>query len=74
MTVTVLTSIEGMLAKTAATLELKIDAAIRSNNFNVCPEASSSFQFTPVATTAGIDALEENLKDELYANQLVSIN
>lgn len=69
-----LNSVGAMLAKTTATLEIKIDAAIRQRIGDQYSEASSSFQFTPINTTDGIDALEENLKNELYAKQLVSMN
>lgn len=67
-----LSSMEAMLAKTAASLEMKIDAAIRQSNNEYYSEASTSFQFSPVATTDGIDALEESLNDESFAKQFVS--
>ncbi|XP_062714263.1 uncharacterized protein LOC134291023 [Aedes albopictus] len=59
-----------MLAKTTATLEMRIDAAIRQRSGDQYFGASSSLQFTPVNTTDEIDALEENLKKEVYAKQL----
>lgn len=73
VTATVLNTVGAMLAKTTATLEMRIDAAIRQRSGDQYSEASSSFQFTPVSTTDEIDALEEKLKNEVYAKQLVSM-
>nr|XP_029735848.1 uncharacterized protein LOC115270393 [Aedes albopictus] len=70
VTATVLNTVGAMLAKTTATLEMRIDAAIRQRSADQYSEASSSFQFTPVSTTDEIDALEEKLKNEVYAKQL----
>lgn len=74
VTVTVLNSLETMLAKTAAKIEMQIDTAIRQKMCDPYSEASSSFQFCPVTTTDGIDALEENLNNESFAKQLVGVN
>lgn len=73
VTATVLNTVGAMLAKTTATLEMRIDAAIRQRSGDQYSEASSSFPFTPVSTTDEIDALEEKLKNEVYAKQLVSM-
>lgn len=68
----VLGSIQVMLAKTSAMLEMKIDAVSRSNTCLHDQEPSSSFQFSPVTTIEGLDNLEENLENDVYAKQLVS--
>ncbi|XP_021705868.1 uncharacterized protein LOC110677976 isoform X4 [Aedes aegypti] len=49
---------------------MQIDTAIRQKMCDPYSEASSSFQFCPVTTTDGIDALEENLNNESFAKQL----
>ncbi|KXJ69938.1 hypothetical protein RP20_CCG025359 [Aedes albopictus] len=54
------------LKKGSTTKELDL------NHLLTDQKATSSFQFTPVNTTDGIDALEENLKNELYAKQLLA--
>ncbi|XP_062553525.1 uncharacterized protein LOC134218484 [Armigeres subalbatus] len=65
----VLGSIQVMLAKTSM-LEMKIDAVSRSNTCLHDQEPSSSFQFSPVTTIEGLDNLEENLENDVYAKQL----
>lgn len=66
--------VEKMLATTAASLEVKLRAAIRANIIHeYLDEPTSSFQFVPIVSVDGIKALEENLNDELFAKRLVSI-
>lgn len=71
----VLNVVEKMLVTTAASLEVKLQAAMQANTVGQYQdEATSSFQFSPITSVDGIKALEQNLKEELFTKRLVSIH
>ncbi|XP_065092432.1 uncharacterized protein LOC135713274 [Ochlerotatus camptorhynchus] len=61
-----------MLVTTAASLEVKLQAAMQANTVGQYQdEATSSFQFSPITSVDGIKALEQNLKEELFTKRLI---